>query len=539
MEIRRVIILLCYFCVASISPFALDVAEDEIRTIRNTSVEFINYVGPHDRIDTIEQILGIGRSLADAGADARADARADSVARFAGKYEIAHLVDPEVASRLDADVLSFLPTAGVDHIDNVRRILAGYLERAYSYSLDDALLLARFITVYNAVYRSRVSYFTSNYKSIVLDYLDTDRVGISTAYRDWAGSTQLVIPLTDGASAGGIGSLDSDVLTETEVIEELRDQPDRGIPDRKEITELKEREVEVAQREIDQERDTLDQQRTEIEATQTEIDDERDRLSTERSNAEAREDDEEVAAIDQRERELNSEEATLDQQEDRIEEREEALEESDAAQSERIERIQAERATIVEEERALLEEQETDGETSGSAGILGASSAEQAILFLKTQVSNEVAFASFVYIRAESNEIVLESAVNTIRNRRYVDIDGTLYVVAGEVAENRDVRAMAVDSTTLELLGMSEVSIYPSSWIEPEESGTVLLVFDDSGVWRIGRFDSNLALLRSSSSEVSPDTHIRTTADMVIVQNNDEELIGLSSVDLDLLRNIE
>ena len=521
----------------SISLGALDVAEDEIRSIRNTSVEFINYVGPHDRIDTIEQILGIGRSLADAEAIARSESRIS--ARLAGKYEIAHLIDPDDAMRLDADVLSFLSTAGVDHIDNVRRIIAGYLERAYSYSLDDALLLARFVTVYNAVYRKRISYFTSNYKSVVLDYLDTDRVGISTVYRDWAGSTQLVIPLTDGASSGGFGSLDSDVLTETEVIDELREQPDRGIPDRKEITELKEREVEEAQREIDRERSNLEQQRTEIEAARTDIEDERERLSTERSNAEAEEDEESVAAIDQRERELSSAESTLDTQEEQVEEREEELDESEATQAERVERIQAERATIVEEERALLEEQESDSETTNSAGILGASSSEQALLFLKSQVSGDIAFASFVYIQTESNEVLLESAVNTIRNRRYIDIDGTLFVVAGEVAENRDVRAMAIDGTTLELLGMSEVSIYDSSWIEPEDSGTVLLVFDDAGVWRIGRFDASLALIRSSSMEVAPDTYIRTTPEMVIVQNNDEQLVGLSRVDLEPLRIIE
>ena len=532
MEIRRATILLCCILTASFSLMALDVAEEEIRSVRNTSVEFINYVGPHDTIDTIEQILGIGRSLADAGVNS-------ATARFAGKYEIAHLVDPNATPGHDADVLSFLPTAGVDHIDNVRRILAGYLERAYSYSLDDALLLARFVTVYNAVYRKRMAYFSSNYKSVVLDYIDSDRIGISTVYRDWPGSTQLVIPLTDGASDGGIGSLDSDVLTESEVIEELREQPDRGIPDRKEITELKEREVEAAQRELDRERENLNQERTEIETARTEIDDERGRLSTERSEAEAQRDDERVAAIDERERELSSEESTLDQREEQVETREQDLDESEATQAERIERIQEERATIVEEERALLEEQESESATSGSEGILGASSSEQAILFLRTQRSGDSVFASFVYIQPASNEIILESAVNTIRNRRYIDIDGTLYVVAGEVAENRDVRAMAIDGTTLELLGMSEESIYAASWIEPEESGGVLLVFDDSGSWRIGRFDANLGLLRASSMEVAPDTFIRVTQDMIVVQSSEDGLVGLSVIDLDPLRIIE
>ena len=43
---------------------AQDVAEDELRDFGTADIEFINYEGPHDVIDTDDEIRAIGRALA-------------------------------------------------------------------------------------------------------------------------------------------------------------------------------------------------------------------------------------------------------------------------------------------------------------------------------------------------------------------------------------------------------------------------------------------------------------------------------------------
>ena len=215
-----------------------DIAEAELFTIRDTTVEFINYEGPHSKIETLEQIMGVGIFLGESIETGY------STASYGNKYKVIHAVGESPDEGLEADIFMVLEDAEVDHIRNMRYMLAGFFMAAYDYELEDGLLLAEFVTIYNAVYRGKMDFLGGKYKQIVTRNLDPGAAGISTLYTDWPGRTEMVIPLTEIASEGGIGSLDTDVLTEDEVIEELRTQPDRGLESRKEITELKEREVE-------------------------------------------------------------------------------------------------------------------------------------------------------------------------------------------------------------------------------------------------------------------------------------------------------
>ncbi|MCK4515150.1 MAG: hypothetical protein KAU31_07825, partial [Spirochaetaceae bacterium] len=96
--------------------FAQEVAEDELRELGTADIDFINYEGPHDRIDTDEEIRAIGRALAAGLAGGRTEFD------HAGKYRIIHAVDPSIERGLDADIIILLANAQVDHIDNVRRI---------------------------------------------------------------------------------------------------------------------------------------------------------------------------------------------------------------------------------------------------------------------------------------------------------------------------------------------------------------------------------------------------------------------------------
>ena len=54
------------------------------------------------------------------------------------KYYVVHSVTSESKDQLDADIIYIGSSATVDHVDNLRRIISGYLQSAYNYSEKDA-----------------------------------------------------------------------------------------------------------------------------------------------------------------------------------------------------------------------------------------------------------------------------------------------------------------------------------------------------------------------------------------------------------------
>ncbi|HUX12484.1 MAG TPA: P83/100 family protein, partial [Spirochaetia bacterium] len=186
-------------CMLSAGAFALDVNKGELESIANQRIQFLNYEGPPQKVETRAQITGIGSFL---GSDHVGTA---GTRDYAGRYRIIHAVDPSTPKGLDADIFIIEKDAQVDHIDNIRLILAGYFQTAYAYNQSDSTLLAYFTTIYNAVYRGNMTFFEGRYKSVVTQNLSPENAGIATAYNEWPGRTRMVIPLGPGAAVGALG----------------------------------------------------------------------------------------------------------------------------------------------------------------------------------------------------------------------------------------------------------------------------------------------------------------------------------------------
>ena len=91
-------------------------------------VSFINFEGPHARIETREQIRQIGVGLGQA-------VKAGGERAGTGpRYFVIHSVSAPDGNKLDADIFGLGANTGVDHIRNLRTIIQGYLQEAYSYS---------------------------------------------------------------------------------------------------------------------------------------------------------------------------------------------------------------------------------------------------------------------------------------------------------------------------------------------------------------------------------------------------------------------
>ena len=240
---RFVLFSMLFFAFFSLN--ALEVNQPELESVGKDTIEFINYTGPHSVINTKDEIAGIGSALGEKVAPNVANKyeTGDN-----NKYFVIHAVDSTVNVGLDADILILGKNANVDHIKNLRSIISSYLVSAYNYSKDDADTLAVFITVYNAVYRNDLDTYKSKYKEVVTNNLTKESCGISVNYKDWAGNTQLVIPLLNPVD-GGLSTIDTTIISDSTVIESMREEDERGVDERKNLVDLKEREADVAQEE--------------------------------------------------------------------------------------------------------------------------------------------------------------------------------------------------------------------------------------------------------------------------------------------------
>lgn len=239
---KRLLMCLCA-CALMNAMFAIEVDQDELRQAENTPIEFINYTGPHSEIDSLQSIAAIGTALAGAAQHGRAG--------DINRYAIIHAVDTSVTTGLDADILIIGSGAKVDHITNLRVIIAGYLRAAYGYSAKDAQTIAHFVTVYNAVYRGKLETFQAKYKTVVLQNLTADKVGLALRYDEWQGKTQIVIPLSDQKYSGTLSTIDTSSISDKQVVEKMREQDDKDLATRKDMIDLKERESDAARERAD------------------------------------------------------------------------------------------------------------------------------------------------------------------------------------------------------------------------------------------------------------------------------------------------
>ena len=249
---------------------------NEIESVGTARVIFIDYEGPEPRIDSRADIEGVGGALGRALPAGGAALRVGDPAR----YQVIRVVDSSVKEGLDADILILGSGAQVDSIRNLRWIISGYLAAAWGYVAKDAYTLATFITIYDAVHRGDMKYFASKYKAAVLKELAPETAGLALSYSEWPGKSRIVVPLSAGATAGKLGAVDTGAVSDKAVTESLKAQPDKGIPARQALVDVKEREA--AQRQAE-----LDKQKSDLAAAEKKLADEKAKAEADRAALEA------------------------------------------------------------------------------------------------------------------------------------------------------------------------------------------------------------------------------------------------------------
>ena len=498
------IFILLMMSIAVLQLSAETVYVDELQKVPEDSIIFKNYSGPHTKIDTIEEIRGIGRYLG-----RNIGQKAEEFSYF-GKYTVIHAVDPSVTDGLDADIFILGKNAAVDHIKNLRRMIAGFLEAAYGYDIEQADLLAEFVTVYNAVHRADLNYFTSIYKKAVTRHLEEDKAGIALSYLEWPGKSMLVIPLTPQAGEDVISDLDTDILSDEDVISQLRSEDDKGIESRQQLVDLKDEEVLEERDKIEEEREKIDQQEKVLDEKKSELEEEKKDAEEERKA----EIDEEIKDIEKQEEKLEQEDKKLDEREEKVEKRED--------------KIIAEREQIAEDQMKKIEEEDSSSDKAVDGGEKAPKVETVPFLLVSGGTGNYT--GRLLLVDTAAGNIVKRSEVDSIRLRGYRYSGDSIISVAGSEGAERIISLVRIDPESLEITESATVEVYIDSAVV-ESSGSYYAVIKDEGSWKIGIFDKNLKLKSVAAAAVFPATDIVVSKGDVIVQNPSGRIIKISEED--------
>lgn len=544
-------ILLVLFITTSL--FALEVDEVEIKSTSNQTITFENYTGPHSRVDTLDQIKGIGKNLA-------SDFDKNISKTYGNqRYSVIHAVDSNEKGKLDADIFIIGADAEVDHVRNIRHIIASYLAQAYGYEYDDAYTIATFATVYNAVYRGKIDYFKGKYKAVVMNNLSASKVGMSTSYKNWPGATQIVIPLAD--LDGGLSTVDTSVISDKKVVESMQEEDDKGIDERKNMVDIKEREAEESQqkaqeaqkkvteeeKKLAEEKKVLEEKKDNAQAAQEKADtaqkkaeeseekakeaqakaesnpqDEEAQKQAKQAQEQAQEDKEAADSAqkqaDQAKEEEVEQQEVVDQQSESVEEAKSVAESEQAKADKKQTEAQNERAEIAKDQKEVI-----------SNGILE----EKTAAFALKLVDEKNLYSAIVKINRFTGEELKESSVKVIHNRMIYHDGLDFIAIAGETSKTGAVKLVKLDKDNLEIISESKEIIADNSVLI--QVGTdYFCVINEKGKNYIGKFNSDLECTAKSTINVNPATPIYLSAEGIYVTDSSDKitLLDMSSLEL-------
>ncbi len=514
-------VLIPFLILLSTGLFALEVNKSELqKESEGTTIEFINYTGPHKVIDSINAIKGIGSSM---GNIISSSIDQSNTTGNTDKYYVIHAVDTSAKDKLDADIIFLGKAAGVDHIVNLRRIISAYLSSAYGYSEQDADTLAVFITVYNAVYRSKLDSFNGKYKEVVTKNLSTENCGLSVNYEDWAGKSEIVIPLYD-VTDGGLSTVDTSVISDSKVVESMQEDDDKNITSRKDMVDLKEREADESSEKAkaSQKQAAVEQKKLETEKAKTA------EAKKEAAEAQKTADEAKKVALENPENEEAQEAAQTAQQ--NADEKKAAAENQAIKEAEQKEKTENARAEAKEkQERAdkkITETQSERKEIAKDQKEVQDKEAENAAAPYEYGIilSDETKLLSkLVKFNSNNGEIIKSSPVTVIRNRTVFNTGDSYIAIAGENKGKGAVKLILINPETLEISSESDNLIAQDSVLVQDETD-FYCVIDEKETYYIGKFDSTLSLKLKSTITVKSSTPITVTPTGIVVTDTNGNL---------------
>ena len=527
MKEHKISLLFLIALFSAIPLCAQKVDEEELKSAGNDTIVFINYTGPHSKIDSLASIKQLGSNL---GTVVAKDTSKATSAGNPAKYSVIHAIDPEETGKLDADIILVGADATVDHIDNLRRIIASYLVAAYGYSEKDAETVAVFVTVYNAVYRGNFDAYQKKYKKIVLDNLSPSNCGLSVNYTDWPGKSQIVIPLYD--VNGGLSTVDTSVISDTQVVKSMQEDDGKNVESRKEMVDIKEREAEnasqkaqEAQKNAVQEQKKLTEEKQKTEAAQQEAETAQKEAETAQKKADENPDDAE-AQKEAEEKKIEAEEKQVAYEEQKTAQEEQQAAADNAAKEaaeqqavadKKTSEAQEERKTIAQDQAEVIKKEIENAAAPSVYGI---------------ELTNDATMLSgLIKVNTSTGEVIKSSPVTYIRNRTMFQAGENFVAIAGENKGNGTVKLVLLSPDTMEIIKESNETVAENS-VLVQDNGEYYCIVQDGKISTLAKYDSELNLKLKSSASLKPATPVTIAGQHIVVTGADGNVKVLDKSDL-------
>ena len=528
---KKSVILLALTALLTSGILALEVNKDELGSTGDTTIEFINYTGPHKVIDSIASIKSIGSNM---GSQIAKDPAKSAETAKNAKYYVIHAIDENETGKLDADILFIGSDATVDHITNLRRIISAYLSSAYGYSEKDSDTLSVFITVYNAVYRGKLDTFKSKYKDVVIKNISADNCGLSVNYKDWPGKSEIVRPLYD-VKEGGLSTVDTSVISDSSVVKSMKEDDDKNVESRKDMVDIKEREADAAsekakeaqkkavteQKKLDDEKKKTQESKKEAQTAQKKAE-EKQKVAEENPNDKKAQKEAQEAKKEAEEKKQAAEEQQekQDKQQAKTDEAKQEAKEQQARADKKETEAQNERKEIAKDQAEVQKKEAAQALMTTEFGIILSDEANMLSRLVKFNVAD--------------GEVIKNSPVAQIRNRTiYKEGDGFI-AIAGENSKKGAVKLVTISPETLEISAESENTVSQDS-VLVQDGKEYYCVVDEKGKFYLAKFGGDLALKLKSEIEVKSGTPITVTDSGIVVTDSKGKLRLLDKKDLSVV----
>lgn len=540
----------------SMPVLSLEVDINEIKNVK--SVKFNNYRGSHNNPDSVNQIFDIGRILADKSENAASGKRVT----FNYKYSIIHAVQEGETKKYSADIFVIHRNAKVDHIRNVRRILAGYFQKKYNYSAKNAMTLAIYTTYYNAVYRGNLEYLSGKYKPLVIQNISKNNAGIALSYKEWPGKTRMVIPLTEDSVRGTLDKVNPAELADEKVREEVRKDLD-NVDTQKDIVKMQEKEVENDKERLKQDKKEVEEQKEDIKEKKEEIEQQKEQLKEDKEEVEKITDPEKK---EEKQKEIKEKEDEIKDQEKQVAEEEKNVENKENKIEEQEKRIEDKETKIEEQKKEIEKDEIKKGIEEGDPDVVEKIEEKQTELEekekelerredeLKNKDADDNRVGENLYymrireytrnghynndmylIDAGTMQVVLKSEVTNISGSKYVAFSGGVVVITRKPDGYAEHNLTLLNTDTLKAEYTGTENIFWRSFIEVRGDYIYAIVKKD-GKYYLGKFDKTLKLQSISLEAVHEDSFISFYNNYVYINNFDKKIMVLNLEDLKFIK---
>jgi len=553
--LRKITLSMLFIAFFSVSISALEVDVDEIYNAKK--IDFVNYEGTGGKSETVDQIQSIGYQLAYLASKGGYNERF----RYHMKYSVVRVDGAGGKEKYSADIIFIDKDARVDHIKNVRRIIASYLEQLYGYTPAQARALAVYVTYYNALHRSDMEYFRSRYREKVMNYITEKNAGIAVRYDQWPGKTALLVPLTVESKRGKIGTIDPFEISDDKVKKEVKkEQGTTG--DRGELVRIKEKEIAKRKDELNRDKKITEEKKTEVEKRRTDLENKKEEVRREKEEIKKITDPEERK---KKEDEVKKKEITNRVTEERVRKEEEEVRKKESEVSKTEEDLQK------KEEETKKDKEELSGTPDNKTGETVQDKTTTAEIIkkeeelqkkeqeldkredrLRDKQADENVYGLKIYyleikeylegghynntlymINAATKKIDFKSPVTNICGRRYDIFSGGIVVITHQGSHVSGHRLTLIDREKLTLVKTGTDNIFWRSFLEIKD-GFIYVIVKDGEDYYLGKFDTDLKLVAKSKDRVHQNSFITFYEDSIFINREDMTIIVLKKGDLSL-----